>query len=55
MGQGEPSVSVRALLFPLLMGRRGRREPVCEHGLSGSALLWAARGAANHRPTLPPF
>lgn len=45
----------RALLFPLPVGKRGRREPVCKYGLSNSAPLWAARGAANHRPTLPPF
>lgn len=55
VGQGEQSARGRALPFSLLVGKRGRREPVREHGPSSSAPPWAARGAANHRPTLPPF
>jgi len=53
--QGEPSARGRAPLFSLLKGKRGRREPVCERGPKRLSLPWAARGAANHRPTLPPF
>lgn len=55
MGQGKPRAKGKAPLLPVLMGKRARRQLVCECGPSGSAPLWAARGAANHRPTLPPF
>lgn len=30
-------------------------ESLCKCGLSSSAPPWAVCGAANHRPTLPPF